>query len=141
MNAQHGTDPIQSAVKHISRIRETQVLLPRCRKQRLLIAQAGSQSVQCMFGEPCGPSGNRTKWEERIRKLSLHGLKLEQCFQLGSQIEFQDLLGLCSPAGLDTVLHPASMRLAGDWEDLEFLGLNWQRSPPRARSGAGCSDE
>ena len=68
-------------------------------------------------------------------------VKTKQCFQLGSQIEFQDLLGLCSPAGLDTVLHPASMRLAGDWEDLEFLGLNWQRSPPRARSGAGCSDE
>lgn len=66
--------------------------------------------------------GTELPWEENIRKLSLHGLKPEQRFQLDSQIEFQDLLRLCSPAGLDTVLHSASVRLAGDWKDLEFLG-------------------
>lgn len=44
MKAQHGTDPIQSAVKFTSNIRETQVLLSCCRKLGLLIGRAGSQS-------------------------------------------------------------------------------------------------
>lgn len=58
MNARHGIDPIQSAVKLTSNIKETQVLLPRCRNQG--VSDRWSKVPVCAMHprEPSGPSGN-----------------------------------------------------------------------------------